>query len=285
MASYNFSVAGGQDNTVRIPVANPGGTLVAGRFFVSRDGGAPSLVSGITVTFDGDYAVLQIPSADASTLYGQWQLLVSTDGTNFVPAAQGRVKSSQAVASDVRIQNTELEISNAEGAPLPVMNMAAFQNVRSEMETAARGGYGFTSSTGVLAAGAIGSTNFRGTLSNPVGSGKTIYVAKLNTYATSTSSNVALLINPTAGLPTTPRPINNVYVGHPNPSIAVLNVDASATGMTGGTDSGIRVPIVANRPEQLEQPPYIIPPGVTLGLAGPFSAATELVVTIQWWEA
>lgn len=140
----------------------------------------------------------------------------------------------------------------------------------------------FLAGSGDLALAVAGNLSL--TLQNPTGSGKSLYVTRLDVFATATGF-AELLVNPTAGLPTVQRRVNNVNFGSSTVSVAVVMADTSTTtAMSGGIDSGVSVGAGVNALATYELPPMVIPPGVTLGLALPFTGAASASVNLYWYE-
>lgn len=147
-----------------------------------------------------------------------------------------------------------------------------------------RMGKAYVAGSGQQTTGGIGTTTMRGLLRNPTGSGKTIYVYCLESWSSGQTGYGSLLINPTGSLPTTAKTVNNTYVGYPNSPAAQVFFDTGAA-MTGGTDSGLTVPIPAGVINKVcLDAPFVLSPGVQLGLQAPFGGGTTAVITLYFWE-
>lgn len=160
----------------------------------------------------------------------------------------------------------------------PAISIDQYAALRSRL------GQVFTASSGKHDAGAVGSTTIRLTLGNPVGSGRTMHVYRLDLFSSAQFAFFSFLINPTTALPTTARTVNNHFVGHPNVSVAKAFADVGAA-MSGGSDSGIIIPVPSGNANKIKlEAPFIISPGITLALQATFAAATSTVVTADWTE-
>lgn len=140
----------------------------------------------------------------------------------------------------------------------------------------------FLSGTGELTLSVAG--NVRMVLQNPAGSGKQLYVEKLDVFSSAVGF-AELLVNPTAGVPTAVRPANNVNFGSAAVAVGRVLADTSATtALSGGIDSGVSVGVGVNVLTRYELAPIIVPPGVSLGIQLPFTGAANASVNIYWLE-
>lgn len=174
-------------------------------------------------------------------------------------------------------------IANAEtfsGYAVAVRNVNPTRQIQ---EARVRAGFAFTGSSGKIDLSAAG--NLRGTLANPAGSGRTIYLYTISTFSTAQGGFAHTYINPTAGLPTVLKSSNNNFIGHPRAAVGVVRVDVDAlTALSGGTDTGLAIGIASNERAEIELAPFIIPPGVTMGINIPFAGATSVTFNLNWWE-
>lgn len=177
--------------------------------------------------------------------------------------------------------NTQGQAHVVQGEPaggLPAISVDQYAQLRT------RNGQVFSASSGRHDAGAVGSTTIKMLLQNPVGSGKTLHVFRLDLFSSAQIGFFSFLINPTTALPTTARTINNHFIGHPTLSVAKAFADVG-TAMSGGSDSGIVIPVPSGTFNKLKlEAPYIISPGVALAIQATFTAATACVVTADWLE-
>lgn len=151
------------------------------------------------------------------------------------------------------------------------------------IEAEAVSGELFLAGSGELALSVAG--NVRLLLENPAASGKTLYVVRLDSFATA-ASFAELLVNPTAGLPAAERVANNVNLGSAIAAVGKVFADTSATtALSGGVDTGVSVGVGANVATPHPLPPLILPPGSSLGLALPFTGAANASVNVYWYEA
>ena len=127
--------------------------------------------------------------------------------------------------------------------------------------------------------------NFRATLKNPATSGKTIKVHRISAFGTSTGW-ASILINPTTGLPVTAvRPSMNAIVGGGAAGIAEVKADSDTTvPLGGGTDTGIVLGVAGGTRTELNLPPLIVAPGVTLGFNVPFAGAADVTLAVYATE-
>lgn len=129
--------------------------------------------------------------------------------------------------------------------------------------------------------------NVRVVLANPAASGITLYVVRLDALSTAVGF-AELFVNPTAGVPTVIRPINPANFGSGRAAKAQLFSDTNATtALGGGTDSGVSIGVGSNSLQRYElaDTPLIVPPGVTMGVALPFSGAANATFNVWWFEA
>lgn len=157
-------------------------------------------------------------------------------------------------------------------------------NVQQWAQRAARQGRVFGTSSGRMEAGAISPTTIKMTIANPSTATRTLYVYRLDLFSSAQVGYYSFLINPTMNLPTTVRPISNHFVGHPNVSSAQGMAEVGDE-MTGGSDSGIIIPVPSGGFNKLTfDAPYIISPGVTLAIQATFTAQTFVIATADWIE-
>lgn len=150
------------------------------------------------------------------------------------------------------------------------------------VESAARSGYAFKSSTARMALTAAG--NVRATIANPAGSGRRLLLHRMTGLATGIAW-ARMYVNPTIGLPAGVRPVNNAFIGHPVTPVAEMRADTNlTTALGGGNDSGLDVGIPNGTRWTLELEPMIVPAGVTVGVNVPFAGAADAVMTAYWVE-
>lgn len=125
--------------------------------------------------------------------------------------------------------------------------------------------------------------NARGLIANPAASGVHLRIARLAVFATATGY-ATLFIDPTVGLPPinlTPR--NALVGGSAGAGTAGFDTNAT-TALSGGTDTGIVLGIPASRRTEIDLPPLVLPPGVSLGINIPFAGAADMAATVYWTE-
>lgn len=127
--------------------------------------------------------------------------------------------------------------------------------------------------------------NIRITISNPVGSGKTVSILRIACLATATGW-ASLILNPTTGLPVSAtRPILNAIAGGGIPPVAQVKVDTDVTTpLGGGTDTGVVLGIPTTERVEINTPPLVLGQGVTLGINVPFGGASEMSGSVYWVE-
>lgn len=141
----------------------------------------------------------------------------------------------------------------------------------------------FVAGTGALVLTAAGDA--RCTVSNPTGSGVNVFLARLSLFSNA-AGEASLLINPTTGLPATAaRPQLNAVIGAAA-GVAVVKADTDAvTALGGGTDTGVVLAFPAATRISVDLPPFILSPGVTLGINIPVSAASSRTfMSIYYWQ-
>ena len=126
--------------------------------------------------------------------------------------------------------------------------------------------------------------NLRATLQNPVGSGKNLFIYALTAFCT-VQAYGELRINPTTGLPVGLRTASNKRVGG-RASFAVMNADLNATTPLGG--GSLASTVIAISPGRREEitldHPFMLAPGITMGVGVPLSAAGDIVLNVSYWE-
>ena len=130
-----------------------------------------------------------------------------------------------------------------------------------------------------------GLLNARGVLVNPVGSGRTVYEARVVAFSTSTGF-ADIKITPT-NLPTTPARgvLNAITSIQPAGNVANFYADVSSVPFTGGYDPGFDLAIPANQRITVDLPPLVAPPGAGLGVTLKLSNNADVEFSVYWWEA
>ena len=91
-------------------------------------------------------------------------------------------------------------------------------------------------------------------------------------------------INPTLNLPATaPRVPANMKVGAPQASVAIVRADPGLA-MTGGILSDLVLGQVPDAREEVDLPPMVIAPGLTLGISLPGGAGLLTALSVWWVE-
>lgn len=182
---------------------------------------------------------------------------------------------------------TTLTIRSSSGTgTITIGAIAAGIGIGKPLERLVRAGFGYFASSGQQTLAVAG--NLRMTITNPStangGNGRNLYLYRLSAFAT-VSGYGHLFINPTTGLPVGSKRINNANTLTSQASTATVNVDTSTTtGLGGGVDSGVDLPISQSQVVNYELDPFIIAPGVTVGINVAYTGATTAVATIYWGE-
>jgi len=145
----------------------------------------------------------------------------------------------------------------------------------------AKGGRVFTSGSGsLLLTTATGGSVL---LSNPVGTGKRLYLFRVVLCAESKIIlHAEMRYNPTTALPTGVQSISNVLIGGSS-SIATVKSEPSASLPSGGQTGmlGFHVPVTGIADYTL--PPIIVPPGNSVCIIFP-KIATLITCDLYWFE-
>jgi hypothetical protein len=165
---------------------------------------------------------------------------------------------------------------NPDGTPfvLPVGNAA------TEALASGRMYFGGSGKMSLAVAG-----NLRAVLQNPADSGRVMYVARM--VVTTTAMGWAdLFVNPTVGVPTsTPRPVTNAIIGQNTSPKGVIRADTdTTTALGGGWNTGVSIGSPGGQRTNLDLPPFVLAPGVTLGFNNAFAGAADVSMSVFWWE-
>ena len=181
--------------------------------------------------------------------------------------------------------DTRTLLTDTSGRLVTNVNTLPASATQSTIEQQVRAGNAFVWSPGKIAA----TTNARLLISNPTGSGKTLYVYTHALTADVAAVSVATLFqNPSVGLPTlgaVAAGIANQNGSSATTSVAEVGADTNATAMAVGTGSVITHEAVVGigrtaYPAAL----YVIPANATLGIGIPIAAATGIIPELYWWE-
>lgn len=196
-----------------------------------------------------------------------------------IGSADGQPLPANVVLAILADGSGNLLSSSATGSGSATLSSGSLPTLQAQ----ASNGEAFLGGTGMLTLTVAG--NVRMLLSNPTGSGKTMYVSKLDVFSSAVGFG-ELFVNPTVGLPTVLMKSNNVYFGYPTTAVGTLHADTSTTtALSGGVDAGVSIGVGSNALTVYQLPPIIIPAGVSLGIQLPFTGAANASVNAYWWEA
>ncbi len=172
---------------------------------------------------------------------------------------------------------------NPDGTPFTLPIEGNVTANKPQLQTAAEQGKVYFAGSGRITLSVAG--NIRATLTNPATATTNIHVVKMAGFTTAITW-AKLLLNPTTGLPASAaRPVNNNILGQPG-DISVLKVDTDATvALGGGTDMGADVGLPNAARWELEfNVPEVLAPGVTLGIAVPFTGSADATMSFFWYR-
>lgn len=126
--------------------------------------------------------------------------------------------------------------------------------------------------------------NVRGLVTNPANSGRLMVLVLLTEFGTGRSWT-EIYRNPTTGLPTALRPVNNALLGvATDAAVGELRVDTDTTvALSGGTNTGIVIGTGPDRRNEIKAP-FNLFPGETLGVNVPFAGAADATLSLYWVE-
>ena len=133
---------------------------------------------------------------------------------------------------------------------------------------------------------------FNHTFTNPVGSGKNIFVTRIDVSSSVGANYPSIYRNPTGNLPTTVQLYLNADLSVVTAPVAVLKADISAQtaqgagAFTGGTLIGYSHGPGALLGGSYEKSlsPFLVPPGTSFGVTSQYLNAIILWVAFEWWE-
>lgn len=305
MRSYNFSVDGGRENVVNVPIDNPG-TATTGRFLLDTGSGM-SVRSEVTVTVSGDVATLTIPATLADTISTARWIVQAFEGTTPVSAGEGTVRRSVSSKSNV-------EIDNALGAPISVggtvdlgaNTLAALETTSlspeslAALETTNLGpsaeiigytasslsrkvgeGKAFIGGTAITLGGLASTERACLQLSNPASSTKALYIFALTVYST-IAQQVVYMEDATMG-----GTITNVgafNINRASSGLSVATVTSSIAAPTGGAIWPNQSRVTVQNGLQLTLPPVVLPPGKSFLVRGTVGDAQTFTANAYWFE-
>lgn len=187
----------------------------------------------------------------------------------------------------VSFSNTTIAVTNAGTFAAQVTSLpalAAGSNVigaaQTQIEAAVAGGYSYGAS--VIASLTVLSGNQRVLISNPNGSGKTLYIYSIIVASTNAALLTASVFkNPTV-VPSTGITIQNMLIAG-SAGVGTMAADGSGTALSGGT-AWVNLDIGVTGRAQVLPSPIAIPPNNSVGINIPYVATVTSDVTILWYE-
>lgn len=144
------------------------------------------------------------------------------------------------------------------------------------------GGRFYLAGSGQLTLAAAG--NVRALIANPAGSGRNLSIVRVVVFATAVGY-ATVYINPTTGLPSGPRAPMNALVGGGEAAVGTVNIDTHlTTSLAGGVETSEVIGIPSNSRISIDLPPFVLAPGVSLGINVPFAGAADAVMSAYWFE-
>jgi hypothetical protein len=139
----------------------------------------------------------------------------------------------------------------------------------------------FLAGSGRLTLGAAG--NFRALLRNPSASGRNLYLVRLALLSTALAWG-DVRVNPTTGLPTAARTSHNAILGAAAASGELLADVNAITAIGGGTLLSTTIAVPVSQRVQLDLPPFVLAPGVSVGLNFNVLGAADASISGYWYE-
>ncbi|MFE3443507.1 hypothetical protein ACFXNW_10785 [Nocardia sp. NPDC059180] len=129
---------------------------------------------------------------------------------------------------------------------------------------------------------------FKFGITNPVGSGRNLYITRLRYYSNAFDDFLQVRINPTGNLPTTLIPSHAQKSGLPA-GLAELrwSISTIANGITGGTILDWSLPFTKNTVSEFDIPSSrVLAPGfsATVQLSNNAGASTNVCAALDWCE-
>jgi hypothetical protein len=122
--------------------------------------------------------------------------------------------------------------------------------------------------------------NVRAVVQNPATSQRNVTVLALTAFATA-AGWPQVYLDPTAGVPTAAARPHLALRPSSEAPVAAVRVDTNATtALSGGTDTGLVIPVPANNPRELQRIGKVIPPGEALGLNMPFATSADVTFAL-----
>lgn len=118
--------------------------------------------------------------------------------------------------------------------------------------------------------------------SNPLGSGKIIYINLLRFFADRTAF-VSVMLDPTTDLPVTSKLITGAILGVPYAGVTSFKSDIAAVPISGGVAASTCFALGSGSDSQIPGP-FILNPGRTIGLNCSAGGLTTGFSNIRWIE-
>lgn len=202
---------------------------------------------------------------------------IGPDGKRY-PAGSSELEQARPSTGTV-INVDTLQIDNA-----PVVDaIAGLQRSLAAISVDVRKGNTFMAGTGRLALTDVGFV--RATVSNPAESGRVCVLTQITGYLATGPAFAAVVLNPTTGLPNGhPRTPVNTVLGGPSGCAVICTDTDLRTPIGGGHESGITFGLPEAGRFEINLPSLRVPPGVMVGINIPVTQATELTMTLYWYE-
>lgn len=279
MRSFNFTVEGGRENVVNVPIDNPG-TATTGRFLLDTGNGM-TVRSEVTVTVSGDVATVTIPAATADSISNARWVIQALEGTTPVSAGEGTVRQTASNKSNV-------EVDNALGAPISVagtVNLGPSTEIigYTSATVSRKVGEGKAFITGAaITLGGLASTD-RACLQvvNPATSTKVMFLFAMTVYSSITQQVVYMEDATMGGTPTAMTPFN---INRAHPATSLMTASYSTAAPTGGAAWPNESRVQSSAPLNLQFPPIVLPPGKSLLIRGTVGDAQTFTANAYWFE-
>lgn len=280
MSNINFNVSPEQDNVIRVPIRNPGGAT-SGRFLVDTGNGL-GITNEVTITIEGDYAVMTIPAAMAKKMYNAKWVLQAFDGATPVDAARGVARVSdgptQSVSGTVELGSSSL--SNLETVNLgPSSEIIGYTSNALARKVAE--GKVFISGATVSLGGLASTDRACFQVVNPATSTKVMYVFALTLYSSIAQQIVYMEDADMGGTPTSLVPFN---LNRASAASSLMTASYSSAAPSGGVTWPNQSRVQPDGALTIQFPPLIMPPNKSILIRGTSGDAQIFTANLYWFE-